>query len=156
MDLRSERIDNRWLLLTFAASLLWVYGDRGLRGLPGALLGAAVPVLLLFPVFFIRALGAGDIKLFAVLGVLMGWRDILRCIVWSFVIGAVFSMIRLVRCGIAADCFRRFSSWIRECGESGRIVHYRTRTDGPESVHFSVAIFSAALLWMAGGFTAIG
>jgi prepilin signal peptidase PulO-like enzyme (type II secretory pathway) len=44
-----------------------------------------------------KAMGMGDVKLMAGLGLLMGWPDILPVMLLSFVIGALFSVWLMIR-----------------------------------------------------------
>lgn len=71
-DLRSRRIPNA---LTFASAGLAIVSHavvpQGL-GLWGALSGLGVGFLVFFPVFLLRGMGAGDVKLLAALGAWVG------------------------------------------------------------------------------------
>ena len=54
------------------------------------------PVALLYPIYLIRGLGAGDIKCFAVLSVILGSRLALSVIIYSLIIGAVIGLCRWI------------------------------------------------------------
>lgn len=43
----------------------------------------------------IGGLGAGDIKLLAVMGCFFTWKELLTCLLGSFLIGAVFSLLKM-------------------------------------------------------------
>ena len=60
------------------------------------LYGFVLPALLLFPLFRLRMLGAGDIKLLCALGLTLEDK-ILPCMAWSFVIGGLFSVLIFLR-----------------------------------------------------------
>ena len=60
------------------------------------LLGIIIPVLLFFPLFLIRAMGAGDIKLFAVTGTFFTIGENLKCIVLAIMLGGVFALIKVL------------------------------------------------------------
>lgn len=52
--------------------------------------------LLLYPLFKIGALGAGDIKVFIMIGSFVKIKDMIVVLVAAFVIGAVFSLVKLL------------------------------------------------------------
>lgn len=67
-----------------------------LQGLLSGIAGCMIPVAVLFVLFLIRALGAGDIKLLAVAGTFVG-SDVLRVMAYSFLAGGVISLIYLLK-----------------------------------------------------------
>lgn len=56
-----------------------------------------IPVMILFLFFYLKMLGAADIKLISVLSGFYGWRLGLRIFAISIVYGAVWSMFKLYR-----------------------------------------------------------
>ncbi|WP_411851175.1 prepilin peptidase [Stenotrophomonas sp. LGBM10] len=79
-DLYARRVSNRVLLLAAASALAWLCVQWAVArgGMPGAhLLGAVAGLLALLPFYAIGWMGAGDVKYFAVLGLLLGWSALL-------------------------------------------------------------------------------
>lgn len=74
-DLWARRVSNRWLLCVSMAALgglLWMWAVRG-APFPGMhLAGAMVGLATLLPFYALGWMGAGDVKYFAVLGLLLG------------------------------------------------------------------------------------
>jgi prepilin peptidase CpaA len=60
------------------------------------LLGAIIPIIAFFPFFIIRMIGAGDIKLFSVIGCLMGWNFILNNIIYTFFIATIIAIVLII------------------------------------------------------------
>ncbi len=62
-----------------------------------SIIGAAVAFVLLFLVILLSrgGMGGGDLKLFVVLGVVLGWKGVLLTFFLSAVIGAVVSLVLL-------------------------------------------------------------
>lgn len=84
-DLRMRRVPN---LLTFGAALgaVVVQGMLlGWRGVVVAVLGWGVGLLLLLPLFLLRGMGGGDVKLLAAFGAWVGPR----LVVWTGLYGAI-------------------------------------------------------------------
>ncbi|WP_058835084.1 A24 family peptidase [Luteimonas abyssi] len=74
-DLFERRIPNRWLLAALLGGLAChlaaaVAGDTGAAG--RALLGLAIGVAVLLPFHLLGWMGAGDVKYFGVIGLLLG------------------------------------------------------------------------------------
>ena len=117
-DVKAFRIPNYLIIagLIVGTGLLVI---RGLAGdnirdyILGTLAGLAGMMLL----YIIRAVGAGDVKLFAVLGLLTGLEFVVQLMVVSFITGLFIGVIEL--------CFKR-TSLVRvgSTGIEGHGFHY--------------------------------
>ena len=96
-DVRSRRIPN-WL--TGSALLAGIVVNAWLKG-PGGLLFALLGVLLgggiLLPFYAHKAVGAGDVKLAAALGALVGPQGVVTVLLYAAVVGGVISAVMLAR-----------------------------------------------------------
>lgn len=93
LDLRTGKICNRLIL----AGLFSGIGISLAKGeLCESLLGAVLPCVLFAMLFRIGVLGAGDIKLFAVIGAFCGVYGVFRSIVLSFAVGAVLALGKML------------------------------------------------------------
>jgi prepilin peptidase CpaA len=98
-DVRTRRIPN-WLTLgacVFGLLLSLLVG--GLQGGVSSLAGAALGFLLLIPFYVIRAMGAGDVKLLAGLGALLGPELLLVVATGGALVGGLMSLMILARRG---------------------------------------------------------
>jgi prepilin peptidase CpaA len=92
-DLRWRRVPN---LLTFGAvavALLMRLAMHGITGLPGAVLGWTVGLAMLLPLFALRGLGGGDVKLLAAFGAFVGPRMVLWTGLYGAIAGGVLAVI---------------------------------------------------------------
>lgn len=151
MDLLKQRVSNVWIGLGWCLGLVYWLNARGTAGLRIFLLGAALPVLALYSLFYFRMLGAGDIKLFSVLGGFLGWKVILRGMVLSFLIGGVFSAVFLLMCGNWFQRMQYLLQYLCEYGKTGKVVPYRKAGERPENFHFTIPILLGMILY-AGGY----
>lgn len=118
------RIPNQLILTGLFLGFVYQIHQNGSSAAPASLLGIIFPIILLYPVFILKGLGAGDIKLFAVIGCFLGitqYEAIFILIALSFFCGAVQSIILM--------CLRR------------RIL---------STIHFTIPIFISAIFYMEG------
>ena len=96
IDVVSRRIPN-WL--TFATLIGGVLINTWQAGPSGALLalaGAALGAALLLPFYSIRAMGAGDVKLLAAVGALLGPHVLVSVAVYGALVGGAMSVVVLL------------------------------------------------------------
>jgi len=88
-DIRYRRIPN-WLVLT--GILLGVGLNTFLfewAGLRFSLLGFGVAFLIYFPLYLLRGMGAGDVKLMASVGAMVGWANWVAVFLITAILGGV-------------------------------------------------------------------
>lgn len=77
-------------LMTGMAVQLSRYGGLGIIFF---LRNISVPVIVLYLLFQMRVLGAGDIKLFSMIGSMVTLQELYRSMVFGFVAGGLFALI---------------------------------------------------------------
>ncbi len=101
-DIRSHRIPNKLVLIGVILGLMLngllpdglgfnstTPGGLGwLAGLQGLGIGMAV----LLPIYWLRAMGAGDVKLMAMVGAFLGPTDVLGAVLATFIAGGVMAL----------------------------------------------------------------
>lgn len=117
-DTLTRKIPN-WLTGTgLVAAIAWHASIGGAAGAGTAVIHALVPFGLLILPFALGAIGAGDVKVFMVLGALFGLSTVLPLIAWSAVIAGVVAFIWLWSQGEAWLLFAQAFSRIRS-GKAG-------------------------------------
>ncbi len=96
-DLKEQRIPNRLVFPVMFLALLWHGLQDGFEGLAFFALGWLAGVLVFIFPFIIGAMGAGDVKLMAALGALMGWRFILVTAVYASIAGLFIALYIIIR-----------------------------------------------------------
>ena len=99
IDVQSRRIPN-WLtaLMAGAGFVMAVGGMSGLT-LAQAALGLAAGLLLMLPGHALGATGAGDVKLMAAVGAILGPRVVFSAFLATAVAGGIFAVIVALRRG---------------------------------------------------------
>lgn len=90
-DLRTCKIRNRAVVLFALLALAINLAASGWRGLLSALGGGAV-MLFLFPFFFLRMLGAGDVKALMAVGLMLGLPEAVWAMLYSLLGGGVIAL----------------------------------------------------------------
>ena len=94
-DLLFDKIYNEWLLGAMAAGLCYAVWKDGAAGLLRALVSMTIPFALLYPLFIIGGLGAGDVKLLSVAGCFLTIKESIWCLGLSFLLGAAISLLKM-------------------------------------------------------------
>ncbi len=107
-DLREQRIPNTLIVfLLLTGVVMQTFGPAngrgglfdyfpGAIGLGAALLGALVGLTLFLPLYLLRAMGAGDVKLMAALGAFVGTSDVIGLALCVLVAGGVIGVVRML------------------------------------------------------------
>lgn len=151
MDFLVEKVVNSFICFGLAAGLCYQLFQESGNGVLLFAAGITVPFLIMLPLFYFRMLGAGDIKLFSVLGGILGYAAILKVIFCSFFLGAVLSFSFLISCGNLRERLSYFFNYLYVYYETGKPRPYRARGRQVENFHFTVPVFLGVMLY-AGGF----
>ena len=95
-DMMKNKIYNKYAVAIFAAGLLMSVVTGGIGALPVALLSALITFVLMLPVYLIRGIGAGDVKLLTGASAFLTPAQLPAFIGISFVLAAVYGAGRLI------------------------------------------------------------
>ena len=123
--------------------------------------GILFPLILLFPLYKIGALGAGDLKLFSLLGFYFTFFETAFCMFLSFGIGAVISIIVLLWRRNTKERMLHFWNYIKKCIWEGHICYYypqpsvqrafiQSTEEEKSKIHFSLPIFIGVIFMQYG------
>jgi prepilin peptidase CpaA len=154
-DLRSRRIPNALALAGALAGLALSCAPDGI-GWRDSLAGMAIGLAALLPMYLLRALGAGDVKLMAAVGGIVGAAAMPDLIAATFAAGGVMSIVvalsrrRLRRLFANLRDMLLGAFWRLACGEAPRVDAAR---DSVGRMPYALAIAAGAgvaqLLWRA-------
>src|SRR5258708_376980 len=113
-DLRSHRIPNKLIVLGLIMAGVFQLVASGAHGLLSGFLAAALGLGCFMPLYALRAMGAGDVKLMAVVGFFTSPRGVLYAVVLSLLAGGRCAprhlRLRAIRAHAAAGGPRRISA----------------------------------------------
>jgi prepilin peptidase CpaA len=116
VDLYTRRIPNALTCGVAALGLAVAAFGLGVLTVPQALLGLAVGFALMLPGHLIGATGAGDVKLFAALGTLIGPRAIVLAFVYTALAGGALAVAVAVRRQLLRETVDRALTLVRTAG----------------------------------------
>ena len=128
-DMTQTRISNRLIVFGLLIGFIFRLWSEGSMGVLFYVINIFIPVIFLFLLFQVRALGAGDIKLFSMVGAFISTKQLLKLMVLAFCVGALLGICKIIYQFI----FLRF--------ELRRLTQ----------IHFSPAILIAYVLVVGGG-----
>jgi prepilin peptidase CpaA len=150
-DFYSMKISNRLIFVGIVSGLaihIWGYGWSGIGTV---LWNISFPVIVLYLFYLVRAVGAGDIKLLSVVGSFFNFKELVLCIAASFLIGALFSLLKLLYSGRLLPGIREGMGYLCSLASGEHAVYEKDTADGSNVIHFSLAILIGAAL--AKGYT---
>lgn len=160
-DAAHRRIPN-WLVLTgllagigysfFAGQAAGEFiPGNGRLGLSGSLLGALAGLAIMLPLYALRTMGAGDVKLMAAIGAFLGPMQVLGAALLTFVAGGVLSLIVALWSGSLARVLGnlRLMGMVAVSGRSAGLSLKDVQTTGRLPYAIAIAIGTGLQVWLA-------
>ena len=106
-DVRYRRIPNVFVLATLISGLALNLIVGGLQGGLNSIGGCVLAFILMFMLHVFGAMGAGDVKLFAAIGSLLGAHLVLPTFLVIVLTGGLLAVVVVVRCGVLRTTLHR-------------------------------------------------
>ena len=95
-DLRSKKIHNVLILILFGIALVSVLIVQGPSGIFPAVARLLVALGITIPLVLLKVIGGGDMKLYAVLSLVLSPRTLIVSLVCAFFWGAILGLIKVI------------------------------------------------------------
>jgi len=146
-DLSTGKISNKLIGAGYLTGFIYHIHESGLKGSIFFLIDILFPIILLFFLFQIRALGAGDIKLLSVISGIWSIRIAILCIVSSFVVGAAISLCKLLYYQNLVPHLIFFFTYMKELITNRVLKEYSFCSEKNQHyIHFSIPILIGYLI----------
>ena len=155
-DFYKGKIPNVLILTGCCYGLIrMIYYQDVVKSIPGILF----PIIVLFPLYKIGVIGAGDIKLFSMLGFYISFTETIFCIYVTFVLGSVLSIISFIHHGNFTERMIYLFSYLKTSFLTGHFQYYysnfsKTHNQDFEEyktkIHFAIPIFISVLFHVGG------
>lgn len=123
-DYRTYRIPNALILVILLYGMGYRYRDTGGFGPVEYLMTGLTVLLLLYPLFRIGVLGAGDVKLFGVTAGYLSWQKSFCFLFISLLVAAILSVFRLMKERNVKERLEYLCAYLLEIGRTGRFGMY--------------------------------
>ena len=151
-DLRTRRIPNVLTLSAAGGALLFHVATGGWSAAGWSLAGLFVGALLFFPMFALRGMGAGDVKLLAALGAWLGPGQVAAVALATSLAGGAIAIVVAFAHGYLRKALRNLylllMHW-RVAGVQPLPAVTLERAGGPRLAYaFPIAIGTVVTLWL--------
>jgi prepilin peptidase CpaA len=147
IDVRQHRIPN-WL--TYPAMVMGIvlrWSFFGWRGLGSALAGCLLAGGIVFLFYLVRAMGAGDVKLLAAIGSLLGPSDVVVVLAATAISGGVLALFYVIFRRRVGATLRNMGSVLTFHSWNGLKAHPELNLDNPSALRmpYGLAIATGTL-----------
>ncbi|NLL06544.1 MAG: prepilin peptidase [Clostridiaceae bacterium] len=151
-DIRSYKIKNKIILTFIVIGVLTNSITHGYEGFIDSFLGVIIPLLLLFILYALKMLGAGDIKLFSALGAVFGAKYIFEILAYSFIAGGIIALILILARKNAKDRILHLYNYLKSLILTFRILPYMEFDNKNDSgkFPFAYAVFFGTIVFILG------
>ncbi|MDT4895002.1 MAG: prepilin peptidase CpaA [Acidobacteriota bacterium] len=148
-DVRYRRIPNAFVLATLASGLIvnTIYG--GLNGVLASLGGCAIAFILMFILHVFGAMGAGDVKLFAAVGSLVGAHLVLPTFLVVILTGGALALLLMLHTGAVRATMQRVLMILVGLLPGWEMPRFAVPADRRHTIPYGVAITFGSLISLA-------
>ena len=145
-DVRYRRIPNRIVLVTLISGLLTNGIFGGWNGMRASLIGCALGFGLMLVMHFFGATGAGDVKLFAAIGSILGMHLVLSTFTVVIITGAMLAVFSMLRSGTVRVTMQRVLLILAGLFPGWKIPRFPVPADRKQTIPYGVAITLGSLI----------
>jgi prepilin peptidase CpaA len=148
-DVRYRRIPNAFVLATLATGVLTnaIYG--GLNGAIESLGGCALAFFLMFMLHIFGAMGAGDVKLFASIGAVIGASLVLPTFFVIVLTGGALAIFSTIRAGAVRSTLHNVLLVLVGLLPGWKMPRFTVPVDRRHTIPYGVAICFGSLISLA-------
>jgi prepilin peptidase CpaA len=145
-DVRYRRIPNAFVLATLISGLIVNTIFHGFDGAWASLGGCALAFTLMFALHLFGAMGAGDVKLFAAIGAVLGVKLVLPTFLVILLVGAVLAVITMLRAGAVLTTMHRVLQILIGFLPGWEMPRFAVPADRRHTIPYGVAITLGSLI----------
>ncbi|HKX27756.1 MAG TPA: prepilin peptidase [Blastocatellia bacterium] len=155
-DVRYRRIPNSFVLGTLVSGLVTNFATGRWEGLVSSLAGFSLAFALMFIQYYFGGLGAGDVKLFAAIGSLIGFKLVLPTFLIVLLIGGVVAAVSMLKAGVVRQTM--VNVWMILTGllMGWKMTHRSEMVKTNLTIPYGVAITFGSLISIVGAFVQTG
>jgi prepilin peptidase CpaA len=148
-DVRYRRIPNVFVLVALLSGLAANALLGGWSGVGASLAGCAAGFGLMLILHIFGALGAGDVKLFAAVGAVIGLHMVLPAFLIVLLTGGVLAVLMMFRSGTVRETMDRVAFIFYSVLVHWRVPQFVRPADKTQTIPYGVAIMLGSLITLA-------
>ncbi len=148
-DVRYRRIPNAFVLATLAGGFAVNAIFGGLSGVYSSIAGCALAFVLMFTLHIFGAMGAGDVKLFAAIGTVIGGSLVLPTFLVVVITGGLLATVSIIRTGTVVSTMNRVFQILVGMLPGWQIPKFAVPVDRKYTIPYGVAITLGSILSIA-------
>lgn len=150
-DIKYHKIPNKLLIVGVVSSWVSKFWEEGFIGLGMCLGCMIIPFLLLFPLFVMRMIGAGDIKLLCMIAFVMKPGQIIYLLLYACLIGGIWAIIKMIWNKSFIKRFLYLKNYVTRRVMIGEREKYFSKEEGyRDTISFALPIGLSYLLYLGG------
>ncbi len=145
-DVRYRRIPNAFVIATLISGLTLNFAIGGFNGGLNSIGGCVFAFILMFMLHVFGAMGAGDVKLFAAIGSVIGAQLVLPTFVVVILTGGVLALVSILRSGIFRTTMLRVLQIFVGLLPGWQMPKFSVPADRRHTIPYGVAITIGAII----------
>jgi prepilin peptidase CpaA len=152
IDVRTQKIPN-WLTLPFTLiGMLLNFFINGNQGLISSALGLLAGFLLLYFVYLLGGMGAGDVKLLGAVGALLGPRMVFYTFIWMALAGGALAFLFILYKRAFSQTFRNLKilllGWVLGIADSEANITIKNQSLVKLPYGVAIALGTILAVWL--------
>lgn len=151
VDILCYRIPNMWIVIGMLAGLVQTVAEGDLLLLGQTVFQLIIVFVAFYPFYLMKGLGAGDVKLFLVLGCYVRGVAYLYCLFGAMMLAAVWAIMKMFCQKESRERLFYLGQYCKKAIMTGVLDEYEVDKGNQKSViRLSVPVLCSALLWYGG------
>lgn len=155
-DVNTGKVPNKLFVFGVIICQAYLLMQGSVEAASLALIYGILIMLVMFPIFAIGGIGAGDIKLMMLLPTCFSIKESVKVIFLSMILGAVIGIVRLMVFRISKDCIIRVIEYFLKIIHQKEILIYNQMSEiksgclGKNQIHFTIPLLVSVVIWIGG------
>ncbi len=144
-DLKTGKVPNVLIILGLLTGLLYAFARGGLSGMLDALSRCLAIMAIFYLFFIIGTMGAGDVKLYALIPFYYDVPDMFIILVSAFCVGAIMAIIKIAESSCFASRIQSLTDYVKTCLSEKRLRPYYHEPTQIDTISLALPLAVAVL-----------
>ncbi len=142
-DIQLHKVKNWYILVMLFMGLVYqIFSGDTISGILGAASG-----MIFYPLFMLRLMGAGDVKMFCVLGAWAAVPDIFMLMACCVLVNGVVALCFMLFRKNGRKVFYNFGLWLKNCFLSGSYIPMAEEADKSDRYPYMIGVFLGVIVF---------